>query len=170
MHTTHSPWWDAKNRHNLPDELPFDYSQIAHIFENKPMNQAPQTPIESSKIQQPKNEPVKQPEPPKENKQEIKQEPTKQQQTPITQPNNNLKGLPKALVDLMETNKVTAGEIQLAVGKRGYYTADTPITNYDPDFIKGVLIGAWGQLYNIILEIRSENDIFTPVDGEEIPF
>ena len=36
MYTTHHPAWDAKNRDNLPEELPFEFSQIAHLF-----NQAP---------------------------------------------------------------------------------------------------------------------------------
>ena len=32
MFTSHSPTFDAKNRHNLPDVLDLDYSQIAHVF------------------------------------------------------------------------------------------------------------------------------------------
>lgn len=32
MYTTHHPAWDAKNRHNLPEELPLDYDAIAHCF------------------------------------------------------------------------------------------------------------------------------------------
>ena len=32
MYTTHHPCWDAKNRHNLPDEMPFEYERIAHCF------------------------------------------------------------------------------------------------------------------------------------------
>ena len=32
IYTTHSPSWDAKNRHNLPDELPLDFSKIRHLF------------------------------------------------------------------------------------------------------------------------------------------
>lgn len=32
MHTTHHPCWDAKNRFGLPDELPFDFGQVAGIF------------------------------------------------------------------------------------------------------------------------------------------
>lgn len=33
MYTEHHPCWDAKNRHGLPEELPFDFSQVAHIFQ-----------------------------------------------------------------------------------------------------------------------------------------
>lgn len=32
VYTTHHSCWDAKNRHGLPDELPLDYSQIAHCI------------------------------------------------------------------------------------------------------------------------------------------
>ena len=32
MFTSHHPCWDAKNRHDLATELPFDYAQVAHCF------------------------------------------------------------------------------------------------------------------------------------------
>ncbi len=32
MYTTHHACWDAKNRHGLADELPFDFGQVAHLF------------------------------------------------------------------------------------------------------------------------------------------
>lgn len=35
MYTTHTAWWDAKNRHGLPDELPMEYASIAHLFDDK---------------------------------------------------------------------------------------------------------------------------------------
>ena len=45
IYTNHRPAWDAKNRHGLPDQLPFDFGSIAHIFNvpaETPMTQ-PQT-------------------------------------------------------------------------------------------------------------------------------
>ena len=36
MYTNHRPAWDAKNRHGLPDQLPFTYDSIAHIFNAQP--------------------------------------------------------------------------------------------------------------------------------------
>ena len=33
MYTTHTPFWDAKNRFGLPDEMAFDFSSIAHIIQ-----------------------------------------------------------------------------------------------------------------------------------------
>ena len=32
MYTTHTPFWDAKNRFGLPDEIPLDFNEIAHIL------------------------------------------------------------------------------------------------------------------------------------------
>ena len=33
MYTTHHPCWDAKNRHNLPEEMDLSYDGIRHIFD-----------------------------------------------------------------------------------------------------------------------------------------
>lgn len=35
IYATHSPCWDAKNRHGLPDEFDLDYSLLKPIFEGK---------------------------------------------------------------------------------------------------------------------------------------
>jgi hypothetical protein len=64
-------------------------------------------------------------------------------------------GVPKALADLMVENKVTIKEIQQVVSMRGYYPEDTPIINYDPSFISGVLVGAWTQVFKVILDNRA---------------
>lgn len=32
METTHTPYWDGKNRYGLPDKLPLDFGQIAQLF------------------------------------------------------------------------------------------------------------------------------------------
>lgn len=58
--------------------------------------------------------------------------------------------VPKALLDLMAAEKVTEKEIQRAVAEKGYYPEDTAISNYDPQFIQGVLIGAWPQVLQMI--------------------
>lgn len=43
MYTTHTPQWDAKNRFDLPDELPMEYAAIEHIFKDAPSK----APVES---------------------------------------------------------------------------------------------------------------------------
>jgi adenylate kinase family enzyme len=161
MYTTHSPWWDAKNRHGLPDELPFDYKKIAHIFKNQaPVTQTAPKEVQQATVTSPPTQQNKPIELPKE---------TPKVNTPESL-KDDYKGIPKALTDLLKANNVTVGEIQLIVAKRGYYPGNTPVTNYDPNFINGVLVGAWPQVYQMILDYRAENDIFTPVnDDEEIP-
>ena len=67
MYTNHTPFWDAKNRFGLPDEIPLDYGQIAHLFSNKTPDPMP-APVPSTKpAEQPKpvkaQEPAPMPEP-----------------------------------------------------------------------------------------------------------
>jgi hypothetical protein len=165
MYTTHTPWWDAKNRHGLPDELPFEYQAIAHCI--------PQTTTKQESKAEPKPEQKSifldddpalkrndsttttqqsEPEPPKQEEQ------PKQPEQPKTQwqPPKALEGVPKPLADLMTANQVTIEEIQQAVSSRGYYPVNTPIENYDPDFIAGVLVGAWGQVFQMIKDFRDD--------------
>ena len=63
-------------------------------------------------------------------------------------------GIPKALADLMAANNVTEQEIRQAVASKGYFPIDTPIQNYNADFVSGCLIGAWPQVFAIIQELR----------------
>ena len=65
-------------------------------------------------------------------------------------------GIPKALADLMRENRVSEWDIQAVCAKRGYYPEDTPIANYDPDFIQGCLVAAWPQVYGMIQERNAE--------------
>lgn len=145
MYTTHHPCWDAKNRDGLQEELPLDYSAIAHLFDN----------IQQSASKQ--IEPVFTVEQPQKMK---KVEPIPLD--PITIPNeikaiNN--GIPKPLRDLMDVNHVSEAEIMDVVTNKGYYPQNTPIRNYDKGFIEGVLIGAWKQVFNEILKYREESNM-----------
>lgn len=154
MYTTHSPCWDAKNRFDLAPELPFDYSQIAHLFSAQPAVSVPQTKPEL--VQQPAQtttnaEPPKMPE----KVEDIKPE---EFETVVERPLNIPDALPQALKDLMKSEKVDESDIRLVVSQRGYFPQDTPITNYPPDFIEGVLIGAWSQMLPLIK------------DNQKVPF
>ena len=73
--------------------------------------------------------------------------------------------IPKALRDLMEEKLVSEEEIQAVVADRGYYPRSTPILNYDPDFVSGVLVGAWGQVYGMIEKLRESYEI--PFDEDK---
>lgn len=50
----------------------------------------------------------------------------------------------------MQQYNVREQDIQRVVAMRGYYPESTPIRNYDPQFVEGVLIGAWQQVYSMI--------------------
>lgn len=134
MFTTHHPAWDAKNRHGLPNELPLDYAHIAHIFESNTQQQqtwSSQPPLQQIESQQPV--------------------------VPVQQEPQLSPGIPTSLRDLMMQGSVTEQEIQQVVSQKGYYPPDTLLANYDPGFIEGVLVGAWQQVYRMILEIREQN-------------
>lgn len=139
MYTTHHPCWDAKNRDNLPDELPLDYSAIAHLFENTNQSNIDPTHIEAGQ----------------------KQVVTETIETPKVE--NTIENgpvptnIPKALQDLMRTNGVLEEEIRKVVARKGYYPVDMPISNYDAGFIEGVLVGAWSQVYSEIQIDRVNN-------------
>lgn len=165
LYTQHHPAWDAKNRHGLPEEMPFDYAGIAHIFNQaqpQPTPQLQQTapepaPQAPAQEQTPTAEPAPQVQP---QAQETPQQPSQAPES-LTQPaperqpyqEPNL-ALPQALRDLMIQNQVTELEVQKAVAQKGYYPEDTPVIMYDPGFIDGVLIGAWNQVFSMIKDNR----------------
>ena len=129
MYTTHHPCWDAKNRHNLPEELPFEYAQIAGIISGaKPAPEQPApAPVTATAT------------------------PTATQEAKPDEPALD-PSIPTALRDLMLANNVSVEDIQKVVAKKGYYPQNTPISNYDQNFIDGVLVGAWKQVYSAICE------------------
>lgn len=198
MYAAHHPCWDAKNRHGLPDEMPFEYKQIAHCI---PAKQAP-APTPTPK---PDTVPVPDAPPPAPQKttpiepmvrywhsekargvaisqtaeedetfkadpdlkeitkaeyERLKAEYEKTAAAPTVPQKDDLAGVPKALADLMALENVTVEEIQRAVGSKGYYPDNTPISNYDPGFVDGVLIGAWTQVLGMIKELREVENHF----------
>lgn len=169
MYTSHHPCWDAKNRYGLPEELPFDYQEIASVIEpsagQKDEVQIPppeagnpvtQTPPASERPDM--NPPVQEQKAP---------EPERTVPDYIVLQQSKEENIPKALLDLMIAHRVTEWDVQNAVSKarggEGYYPSDTPIERYDKDFIMGVLVGAWPQVYEMILKEQKELD-------EEVPF
>lgn len=160
MYTAHHPCWDAKNRWGLPEEVEFDYSAIApHIYINggavstTAPAPAPASPLVNSPA-------VTEPPAPAAALPVSEQSPAEAEPTPAPADHQEQltidvnPNLPKALRDLMVQNQVTEDEIRLAVSQKGYYPEDTPIENYDPEFIRGVLVGAWNQVFAMIMSNR----------------
>lgn len=162
MYTTHHPCWDAKNRHDLLDMLDLHYDEIKHCIPVR--GSAAPPPVQPTQQQTPP--PVQPPEPkpdPVPTWEEVGTTYKNEQEMNAARARADaeLNGLPKALADLMQQNKVTVAEIQKAVASKGYYPEDTPISNYDPGFVDGVLVGAWPQVFKMISDARFD---------EEIPF
>lgn len=158
MYTTHHPCWDAKNRYDLPEELPFEFASIAQHIPSK------LTPTKQEKAEEKvnparpvNNEPTHRPVTESsvahdrdfvETDEATPFDTDTQTETPV--------GIPKELFDLMRENQVMEEEIQTAVASRGYYPKDTPLKNYDEQFIQGVLVGAWTQVFQMIQQQRNE--------------
>ena len=139
MYTTHHPCWDAKNRDDLPEELPLDYGAIAHIFEKT------KTVIPEQKDEMKTFVPVA------ETLDDIGSLPDVQA---ISKEKHDSR-IPAALRDLMKANNVTEDEIVNVVANRGYFPVGMKIKDYPADFIDGVLVGAWPQVLAMILTERN---------------
>lgn len=159
MYTSHHPCWDAKNRYNLPPDVDFDYSVIAPFIPVK----GSAAPVQCVTAQ-----PVKQVDSPSEaaSTQPVQQQlpmdtPQQQpvQQVAPTTTNEDLSGIPKALAALMKEKQVTLKEVQEAVAYKGYFPADTPFKAYPDEFVSGVLIAAWPQVYMVIELLRSKDEV-----------
>ena len=182
IHTNHTPFWDAKNRYGMPDELPLEYESIAPLFADQPL---PVTlPIEKEAEPpkpQPKSQPASAPAPaPKADKADEKKESTpvaeskpvipegfqemrRYEETPFPDEKYEYKEpdprIPKALRDLMIADKIDEWEIQHVASARGYMTADTKVADYPDDFLKGWCIGFWPQLKAAIMDMRKKMEI-----------
>lgn len=153
MYTTHHPCWDAKNRYGLEEMLPFSFQSIASLFgaaapapENKPETQAyiKDRPVPLEEAREALQQLVDTPAPPAEP--QIPEE------------------LPAALRDLMRQNRVDEAEIRRVVAERGYFPEDMPVASYPMDFVQGVLISAWDQVFGMILQSRNE------MSADDLPF
>lgn len=165
MYTQHTATWDAKNRHNLPMSLDFEFKNIEHLFPKEVKQeqvQVQQELIANDKLafgQQQSGisltDGMDQPGPRFVEPEDITRDEQRAQQQDVYA-TEAYKGIPDNLMDLMRTNRVTEDIIREAVARRGYFPKDMPIGQYPADFIQGVLVGAWDQV------IESVNDLILP--------
>lgn len=151
LYTAHHPCWDAKNRFDLPEEVPFDYASIAACIPGAMSAQAPK----------PELQPRSQPKPQSAPEEDILPAPAPQPEPPaetvpkaLLVPDLIALGVPEKLAPLMSANNVTPEELQAVVGKRGYFPEDMPIRDYPADFVEGCLVAAWPQVLQMVLDSR----------------
>lgn len=149
MYTTHTAAWDAKNRFGMPDKLPFDYKEIAKLFESTaeeaPAAAAPVTVTETAP------EPAKEAQAPAENL-DVNGMWKPTDYTPEEE--ETLSHLPKQLTDLMRADNVHPSELSEVVADQGHFPANMPIDKYDPDYYLGFLVPNWKDVMDSINERR----------------
>ena len=138
MYTSHHPCWDAKNRDGLPEELDFDYSAIARVIEDS-------TPVAATAKAEPQPEKIN-----ISNFEILDDDDDLPKVKPTAEVPVETDGIPKALADLMKAAGVTEKEIRQTCYDRGHYPVDTPIKNYDPNFIDGWIIEHWATVVSYI--------------------
>ena len=124
LYTTHHSCWDAKNRHNLPDELSLDYGQIAKCIQQPlAVNVEPPAPAASD------------------------------QPSPVDLEEGIMAfacgfaspDTPAELAELMERDKILDAEVRAVIGKTGHFPADTPWETLQAQgYVTGYIIPNWG--------------------------
>jgi len=152
MYANHSACWDAKNRFGLPDELPFDFDQVAQIFgktEPRPIQAEAEKPVERVPAKAVVETADKVPEP-------VKKSGKKKAEAPAERPESMKSDDPEkdALLEklwkLMQAAQVPDPLIvQGVVSEKEYYDIVVPIRDYEKDFISDVLIEAWPQVNDL---------------------
>lgn len=167
LYTSHHPCWDAKNRFGLPDELPLDYDAFARwtsslspeerpaesetippeaggtsslSSEGRPAESEGVAPVGTSSI------------PPNEGAGD---------EAPANEAGGGAaldKGM-RALLQLMERDVVNEVELRRAVAMQGFYPEETPIAQYDPEFISGMLVADWAGVLDVVQQMRGNDEI-----------
>lgn len=130
MYTTHHPSWDAKNRHDLPELLPLDFSQIAHIFTLNDAEKVEDTMTPSEPLTP------------------VEVVPTSQQEELLSQG----EALPKAVQDLLDGYKLSVDDIRTFWEQKGHFPKNMD-TRYIPAEYWEKLIANWE---NVLLSIKEK--------------
>ena len=121
IYTSHSPVWDAKNRHGLPDEMDLCYESIAPIFNGAADDASTTAPAQAHKSP-----------------------PATQQLEPVT-PDTLA-----TVYQWMEKAGIEAREIQTLVARKGHFPPETTIEEYPEKFVRGWIMKNWDQIVTTI--------------------
>lgn len=130
MYTTHRPTWDAKNRVGLPDELPFEYSQIAQAMDAVTQTDSP---LEMPEVAY------------SERGEMVEPQSTFEMDQSVSFPS----AIPQSVTDLMMASQVTTEEIMQVIYVGGFMPNDTPLENV-PEDLWGYLVSNWEAAINLL--------------------
>lgn len=166
MYTQHTPWWDAKNRFGLPEELPLEYNSIAQLFlyEQPAANGvvhtelAQPTPPLQSATATAKAPAAEQPAQMSMNLQpetvfNMPQEKLDKEPIPFVM-NEDYPGIPKAMADLARGSGMSMEDIKKTLNAGGWYPVGTPVENMDPDFFT-FLVSEWDKFTALWAKTKS---------------
>lgn len=160
MFSRFHPCWDAKNRYDLPEKMPFEFRQIAGIFQRNP-DPEPKTPESKTepepdavpKTPESKTEPEtdavpKTPEPPTVTEQKTEED--AERRAPETK-NPEQEELLRQVESLLATSGISRAELAFEIEKIGAVPKDTPITNYNCSTLKRIIAGWKAITHNVNL-------------------
>lgn len=174
IYTTHHSCWDAKNRYELADELPFEYNSISGVIEETATQEnakhAPEKaqPVKQQTASVPDKSATENPKPPAAPAQKAPAPAESGEQMSMNLPEPDTSDIqidprvPKALRDLMIANHVSQWDLENVVEAKGYVTSGTPIWEYDtvnPGIVEGLLVASWDQVYAAIKEMKEKQEI-----------
>ena len=177
MYTNHTPFWDAKNRYGLKEELPFSFDSIAHIFtpvEDPEPAPAPKpapkpapapAPVNPPEPEEPKALPKSSAQPPEEKKgkgkpvQDDGAGNVKQHTSSAEVSDGTLdKRIPKALRDVMIADQVDEWDLTNVVQIRlpGTFPMDMAVKDYPQDFIDEWVMPNWSHIVDLVRQERDK--------------
>lgn len=163
MYTAHHPCWDAKNRHGLAEELPFDYTQIAHVIQTVPSSTSTESVNNSVTKQIQEISLITKPDPGLVTAAaETAASPQPELEAPATETTSypgptedELKRVPAALADLMRKDGITVNEIMMFAAYKGHFPQDTPIENLPAEYTNGAIVANWSTVAETVKKLRT---------------
>lgn len=180
MYTTHHACWDAKNRFGLPEELPFEYTQIANVVasaagsgekwtpkvvsnapaksdpimvDDEPQRTAPAPKPQTTQPAEKKapETPAADPQPAPKSVQQIEADVSKKIAAELSALN-----YPPALRDLMAADRIDDAMLRHAIHQRGIYPEDMEVPKYSKVVLDN-LVSKWHDAW--LPFIRENSDI-----------
>ena len=156
MYTSHAPTWDAKNRYGLPDEIPFDYQQIAKYIPDNAGN----APVSASAAPQ---EPPKQARKETTNTEEKSAQATNQDdQKDDTKQSRD--GVDERVLQIIDKEGYTLDELSRFAKESNCMPGYVPVNKMPKAFIDQVILGQWPKVKSFMSDkgIHLEDSLVVP--------